>query len=182
MIYVQYRHSIPAPVDQMSASASLHKQLRTSINDIRTVQTFYSCTSRPNVCQCLVRQTAKNIDQWYTYSTDILFLHQSTECLPVPRYTNSQAHQSMIHVQYRHLVPAPVHRMSASDSLHKQPRTSINDTRTVRTFSSCTSRPDVCQCLLYKHPMITCQKNKPSTSITKPRSVVRSSMHPCPDN
>ena len=61
-------------------------------------------------------------------------------------------------VQYRHSIPAPVDRMSASAPLHKQPSTSINDTHTVQTFSSCTSRSDVCQCLLYKHTWITCQK------------------------
>ena len=29
---------------------------------------------------------------------------------------------------------------------------------TVQTFSSCTSRPDVCQCLVVQNPLITCQK------------------------
>ena len=61
------------------------------------------------------------------------------------------------YLQYRHLIPAPVNRTSASAWLHK-------------------------------HPWITCQKIKPSTSLTvvacatKLRSVVRSSMHPCPGN
>ena len=41
---------------------------------------------------------------------------------------------------------------------------------------------------LYKHPWISCQKNKPSTSMShlacelKLCSIVRSSMHPCPRN
>ena len=60
-------------------------------------------------------------------------------------------------VQYRHLIPAPVDRTFASD-------------------------------WLYYHAWIPCQKNKPSTAMTqvacesKLRSVVRSSMHPCPEN
>ena len=37
---------------------------------------------------------------------------------------------------------------------------------TVHTFKSCTSRPNVCQCLVVKTPWITCQNNKPFTSIT----------------
>ena len=60
---------------------------------------------------------------------------------------------------------------------------------TVQTFNSCTSRPDVCQSLFsLKTPMDNMSKDKPSTSMTqvacdeKLRSVLRSSMHPCPGN
>ena len=61
------------------------------------------------------------------------------------------------YIQYRHLIPAPVDRTSASD-------------------------------WLCYHAWIIGQKNKPSTATTqvacesKLRSVVRSSMHPCPEN
>ena len=60
---------------------------------------------------------------------------------------------------------------------------------TVQTFNSCTSRPDVCQCLVVQTPMDNMSKiNKPSTSMAhvnfKPKllSVVRSSMHPYSGN
>ena len=58
--------------------------------------------------------------------------------------------------------------------------------RTVQTFNSCTSWPDVCHCLVVQTPKDDMSKNKPSTSMdhlaceSKLRSVVRSSMHPCP--
>ena len=52
---------------------------------------------------------------------------------------------------------------------------------TLQTFNSCTSRPDVCQCLVVgKTQCIRCQQNKPNTSIinvaceSKLRSVMRS--------
>ena len=54
-------------------------------------------------------------------------------------------------------------------------------------FNSCSSRSDVCQCLVVK-PLDNRSKNKPSISMThvdsesKLCSVVRSSMHPCPRN
>ena len=60
-------------------------------------------------------------------------------------------------VQYRHSIPAPVDRTSAS-------------------------------ALFYKHLLITCQKNKPSSSMThvacesKLRLVLRSSLHPWPES
>ena len=60
-------------------------------------------------------------------------------------------------IQYRHLIPASMDWTSGS-------------------------------VWLYKHPWITCPKSKPSTSMThvacesKLRSVVRSSMQPCPGN
>ena len=84
-------------------------------------------------------------------------------CPPPPPpllYTTSQPRPAMATipplpyiVQYRHLIPAPVNQTSAS-------------------------------AWWCKHPWITCQKNKPSTSMThvacksKLRSVVRSG-HPC---
>ena len=58
----------------------------------------------------------------------------------------------------------------------------------VRTFNSCTSRPDVCQCLVVQTSMGNMSKNKPDISIkhvdceSKLLSVVRSSMHPWPGN
>ena len=58
---------------------------------------------------------------------------------------------------------------------------------TVQTFISCTSRPDSCQCM-YKHPCITCWQNTSNTFMDhqacelKSRSVVRSSIYPCPGN
>ena len=61
------------------------------------------------------------------------------------------------HLHYRHLIPAPVDRISTS------------------AWS-------------YKHPWMTCQKNKPITPMThaacesKLRSVVRSSAHPSQGN
>ena len=60
--------------------------------------------------------------------------------------------------------------------------------RTVLTFYSCTSRPDVYHRLVTNAFGHKCQRNKPSTPIShvssglKPHSVVRSSLHPCPDN
>ena len=59
---------------------------------------------------------------------------------------------------------------------------------TVQTVNSCTSRPDVCQCLAIQTSMDNMSKNKPDTSMSqvssesKLRSVVSSSMHPCPGN
>ena len=53
---------------------------------------------------------------------------------------------------------------------------------TVQTFNSCTSRLDVCYCLVVQTPMDNMLKNKPNTSMThavfesKQRPVVRSSM------
>ena len=53
---------------------------------------------------------------------------------------------------------------------------------TVRTFNSCTSRPEVCQCLVIQTPMDNMSKNKSSTSqahvacASKLCSFVRSSM------
>ena len=37
---------------------------------------------------------------------------------------------------------------------------------TVHAFNSCTSRPDVCQCLVVQIPIDNMSKNKPSTSMT----------------
>ena len=60
-------------------------------------------------------------------------------------------------------------------------------TNTVQTFNSCTSRPDVCQCLVVQTPMDNV-KIKPSTSMAHLACesmllwVVRPSMHPCPRN
>ena len=59
---------------------------------------------------------------------------------------------------------------------------------TVQTFDSCRVDQTSASAWLYKPPWITCQKNKPSTPMThvacesKLRSVVKSSMHPCPGN
>ena len=59
---------------------------------------------------------------------------------------------------------------------------------TVHTFNTCTSRPDMCQCLVVRTPMDIMSKNKPSTLMahvpceSKLRSVARSSMHPSPGN
>ena len=56
-------------------------------------------------------------------------------------------------------------------------------TATAQTFNSCTSRPDVCQC-----PVGKMSKNKLGSQMThvacksKPCSVMKSSMHPCPGN
>ena len=58
----------------------------------------------------------------------------------------------------------------------------------VQTYTSCTSRPDVCQCLVVQTPMHNMSRNIPTTSMThvacesKLRLVVMSSMHPCPGN
>ena len=57
---------------------------------------------------------------------------------------------------------------------------------TEQTFSSCTSQPDVFQCLVVQTPVDNI--SRPSTTMTnvacesKLRPIVRSSMHPCPGN
>ena len=59
---------------------------------------------------------------------------------------------------------------------------------TVQTFNSCTSRPDVYQCLVVRTLVDNNSKNEGSTSMThiafetKLCSVVKSHMHPCPGN
>ena len=59
---------------------------------------------------------------------------------------------------------------------------------TVQTFNSCTSRPDVCYCLVVQTPIDNMSKNKLSTSMahiaceSKLHWVLRSSIHPCPVN
>ena len=59
---------------------------------------------------------------------------------------------------------------------------------TVQTFNSCTSRPDVCKCLVVKALVDNNSKNKRSTQMThiafetKVRSVLKSHTHPCPGN
>ena len=57
---------------------------------------------------------------------------------------------------------------------------------TVHTFNSCTSRPDVCQCLVVQTPMDIVYKRISQAHqwlvSKKLRSVVRSSIHPCPGN
>ena len=70
----------------------------------------------------------------------------------------------------------------------KFPRSFAFDESTVQTFNFGISRPDVRQCLVVKHPWLTCQKIKPN-HINDPRSfqievrsVVSSSMHPWPEN
>ena len=58
----------------------------------------------------------------------------------------------------------------------------------VQTFNSCTSQPDVCQCLVEQTPLDNMSKNKPCTSMahiaceSKLPSVLRSSMHSCSGN
>ena len=56
----------------------------------------------------------------------------------------------------------------------------------VQTFNSCTSRPDICQCLVVQTSMDNMSKNKPSTSTThvesKLRLVARSFLHQYPRN
>ena len=53
----------------------------------------------------------------------------------------------------------------------------------IKTFNSCMSRSDVCQCLVVQTPLDNMSKNKPSISMSQiaseseSRSVVRSSMH-----
>ena len=55
---------------------------------------------------------------------------------------------------------------------------------TVQTFNSCTSRPEVCQCLVVQIPIENMSKHKSSTPMThvacesELRSVVRSFIHP----
>ena len=59
----------------------------------------------------------------------------------------------------------------------------LHEYSTVQTFNSCTSRPDVCHCLVVQIPIDNMSKNNPSTSMThvacesKLRSVVRSFIH-----
>ena len=59
---------------------------------------------------------------------------------------------------------------------------------TVQTFNYCTSRPDVCQCLVVKKAMLSCQENNRHPSKThvacesKLRSVIRSATHPSQGN
>ena len=55
---------------------------------------------------------------------------------------------------------------------------------TVQTFTSCTSQPEVCQCLVVQIPIENMSKHKSSTPMThvacesELRSVVRSFIHP----
>ena len=59
---------------------------------------------------------------------------------------------------------------------------------TVQTFDSCTSRPDVCRCMVVQTLIEYISRNKPNTSMTsiasesKLRLVTSSSMYPCPGN
>ena len=59
---------------------------------------------------------------------------------------------------------------------------------TLQTFNSCTSQLDGCQFLVVQILVENMSKNKPRTSMThvacesKLRSVVKSTMHPCPGN
>ena len=59
---------------------------------------------------------------------------------------------------------------------------------TVQTFNSCTSRPDVYQCLVVQTPIGNMLKNMPKISMTlvacesKPGSFVKSPTHPYPGN
>ena len=59
---------------------------------------------------------------------------------------------------------------------------------TIQTFNSCTSGPDVCQCMVVQIPMHNMSENRPSTSMThvacelKLRSVARLYVHPCHGN
>ena len=56
---------------------------------------------------------------------------------------------------------------------------------TVQTFNSCTSRPDVCQCLVVRTPMYNTSRNTSNTLMkhvackSKLGSVVRSYIRPC---
>ena len=72
--------------------------------------------------------------------------------------------------------------------LHHTSCGQLRSIHTVPTFNFCTSRADVCQCLVVQPPMDDISKNKQSIAIThsacksKLRIVVRSFMHPCPGN
>ena len=108
------------------------------------------------------------------YSTDILFLHQSTGCLSV--------HKHPLDVCQCLVAQTPMDNLSRS-----KPIISIDDTRSLRAFSSCISRSDVCQYPVVQTPLVYMSKKQSTSMIheackTKPRSVMRSSVHPCPDN
>ena len=85
---------------------------------------------------------------------------------------------------YNSVVPVENTGMATSSL----PYVIVFDSHTVLTSNSCTSRPDGRQCLVVQTPLHNISKHKPSTSTThvacesELRSVVRSSMHPCPEN
>ena len=181
MKILQYRHWIPAPVDRMSASAWLYSTgnsyLHQSIGRLPvpscTVQTSNSCTSRPDVCQCLVVQyrywipapverTSANTG---LYSTRNWYLHQSTGRLPVPGCTVQTLNfctslpevcQCLV-VQYRQLISAPVDQTfdwlysTGNWYLHQSTGRLPVTGCTVQAIDICTSRPDVCQWLVVQY-------------------------------
>ena len=76
-------------------------------------------------------------------------------------------------------------RFSGSIALHQTLYSYERRHDTVQIFNSCTSQPDVCQCLVVQTPMKNMSRNKPNTSMKhvacelKLGSVVRSYIRPC---
>ena len=130
--------------------------------------TLNSCTSRSDVCQSLV----VNIPM------DNMSKNKAGASTIMPRKQGcNRAHGRILCRAAPHLVQKP-NAGTVYDSL----------TATVQAFNSCTSRPDVSQCVVIHIPVDNMSKNKPSTSMTQVacesnlRSVIRSSMHPCRGN
>ena len=111
-----------------------------------------------------------------------------------PSLSHTQTHTHTHTWEYVHFYlwkKLSVLHVHAAPVIYATKGTSPNDrnaSHTVQTFNSCTSRPDVCQCLFVQTRHVTCQKNKPSTPMTdvacesKVSLIVRSSMRPYPGN
>ena len=65
----------------------------------------------------------------------------------------------------RYLMPVPVDQSSTAEKSKNKPLIFYYPF-TVQTFNSCTSRRDVCQCLVAQTPMDNMSKNEPITSMT----------------
>ena len=119
-----------------------------------TVQIFKFCTSRPDVCQCLVVNTPmdnmtenkKNTSMTHVACASKLrsVVMSGTRKLGVKRACGRVFIPGCPH-NYLHLFLMISAKMFVS---------------TVQTFNFCNSRPNVRQCLVVKHPWLTCQKAK----------------------
>ena len=70
-----------------------------------------------------------------------------------------------IHIDIHTYMHAPMHTYIHSN-IH-----------TVQTFNSCTSRPDVCQCLVVQSPIDNMSNNRPSTSMTHVATFICEDIH-----
>ena len=105
----------------------------------------------------------------------VLTFNSSTKCVGIPAlYTTAQ------------LIATQFTECGCMDDLVTE--RSFDSLATVQTFNFCTSRPDVCQCLVVWKAMLRCQENNLNISMThvacesKLRPVIRSSIHPSQGN